>query len=226
MKRTSWWSSRTWFVFTSSLIILIIRRRSFWTTRTWTSQFLSNSLPDDWIHRRKEIQNGCREITVERERSGNYTENITGLFIDRVKIRLDCVKKKMDSVKIKTGLCKTITVLSKSNTGLWPSWAIVSLQQTIPVLQHGAHSECLRALQKPVRSWACLRSIKVPNTSFNFVNKPSVRLLNARFSFSRPSPLLIIYQTTFVVLFVIELYWPGGSICTSLRGIVRRYLNA
>ena len=59
-KRTSWWSSRTWFVFTSSLIILISRRRSFWTTRTWTSQFLSNSLPDDWIHRRKEIQNGCR----------------------------------------------------------------------------------------------------------------------------------------------------------------------
>ena len=59
-KRTSWWSSRTWFVFTSSLIILISRRRSFWTTRTWTSRFHSNNLPDDWIHRRKEIQNGCR----------------------------------------------------------------------------------------------------------------------------------------------------------------------
>ena len=125
-----------------------------------------------------------------------------------------------------TGLCKTITGLCKIITGLWPSRAIVSLQQTIPVLQHGAHSGCLRALRKPVRSWACLRSIKVPNTSFNFVNKPSVRLLNAGFSLSRASALLIIYQTTFVVLFVIELYWPGGSICTSLRGIVRRYLNA
>ena len=100
-KRTSWWSSRTWLVFTSSLIILISRRRSFWTTRIWTSQFLLNNLPDDWIHRRKEIQNGCREITrvtVERERSGNYTENKTGLCIDRVKIKLDCVK-------IKTGPC-------------------------------------------------------------------------------------------------------------------------
>ena len=112
--------------------------------------------------------------------------------------------------------------MSKTNAGLWPSWAIVSLQQTIPVLQHGAHSEYLRALRKPFRSCACLRSIKVPNTSFNFVNKPSVRLLNAGFSFSRASALLIIYQKTFVVLFVIELYWPGGSTCTSLRGIVRR----
>ena len=70
-----------------------------------------------------------------------------------------------------------------------------------------------------------MRSIKVPNTSFNFVNKPSVRLLNAGLSFFRASALLIIYQTTFVVLFVIDLYWPGGSICTSLRGIVRRYLS-
>ena len=39
-------------------------------------------------------------VTVERERSGNYTENKTGLCIDRVKIKLDCVKKN------KTGLGK------------------------------------------------------------------------------------------------------------------------
>ena len=138
-KRTSWWSSHTWFVFTSSLIILSSRRRSFWTTRIWTSQFLSNNLPDDWIHRRKEIQNGCLEITlvtVERGRSGNYTENKTGLYIDRVKIKLECVKKikldcikiKLDCINIKTGLCKTITGLSKTNTGLWLSWAIVALR--------------------------------------------------------------------------------------------------
>ena len=35
-------------------------------------------------------------VTVERERSGNYTENKTGL----------CKKIKLDCVKIKTGLCK------------------------------------------------------------------------------------------------------------------------
>ena len=123
----------------SSLIILISRRRSFCTTRIWTSQFLSHNLPDDWIHRRKEIQNSCLEITrvtVERGRSGNYTENKTGLYIDRVKIKLDCVKKikldrikiKLDCINIKTGLCKTITGLSKTNTGLWLSWAIVALR--------------------------------------------------------------------------------------------------
>ena len=71
----------------------------------------------------------------------------------------------------------------------------LELQQTIPVLQHAAPSECLRALWKFGPELAEIY-LWVPNRSFYFVNKPPERSLSWLFP-----------QKTFAHLFVLELYW-------------------